>query len=312
MENLIHNTVLLNETIDMLNIKPEGIYVDCTLGGGGHSEQICSRLTLEGTLIGIDQDEYAIGRAKERLKKFDCRKEYINDNFRNIRHILEDLDIEKIDGLIYDLGVSSFQFDDEKRGFSYHNDGPLDMRMDNKQYLSAYEIVNDYPQEMLAQVISEYGEERFAKRIAREIVKHREKKPVSTTLELVEIIKKAYPEKEKFKGKHPARKTFQAIRIEVNNEIKILEQGFVDAIEHLKSKGRICIITFHSMEDRIVKQLFKKLENPCTCPPDFPQCICGKEPSIKRVNRKPIIPDEKEIFLNRRSRSAKLRVAEKL
>lgn len=307
-----HTTVLLEETVSGLNINPEGVYVDGTLGGGGHSELICKGLGPDGTLIGIDQDDFALNYASKRLEEYKCKKHFVKNNFVNLKDVLEEVSITKIDGIIYDLGVSSFQFDDENRGFSYHNDGPLDMRMDKTKTLSAFKVVNEYSPGALKKVLQVYGEERFAGRIVNAIVKARIEKPVETTLELGELIKYAYPAKERFKEKHPARKSFQAIRLEVNNELGILEDAFSAGIEALKPGGRMCIITFHSLEDRIAKHFFKKKQDPCTCPPEFPACACGKKPEIKIITRKPMLPSELEIESNRRSRSAKLRIAEKL
>lgn len=306
-----HTSVLLNESIEYLNIRPDGIYVDGTLGGGGHSFEICKRLSKEGRLLGIDQDDFAINFAKERLKDFE-NVTYVRNNFSHIQTILDELSIEKIDGVILDLGVSSFQLDEGDRGFSYMQDAPLDMRMDKRKHLSAFEIVNRYDEKKLTEIIDAYGEERWAKRIAQFIIKERENKDITTTFELVSIIKKAIPKKARENGPHPAKRTFQAIRIEVNQELEILKQAVNDIVDRLNSEGRLCIITFHSLEDRIIKNAFRILENPCTCPSDFPVCVCGKKPTVKIVTRKPIIPMEDEIDINSRSRSAKLRVAEKL
>ena len=307
-----HTTVLLHETVDGLMIRPDGTYVDGTLGGGGHSELICRSLSADGTLIGIDQDDFALDYAGRRLAPYACRKQLVKNNFVHLKEVLGEAGVSQIDGIIYDLGGSSFQFDDETRGFSYHHDGPLDMRMDSGAELSAYEVVNDYPPERLKKVLQVYGEERFAGRIVNAIIKERETKPIETTLELSELIKAAYPAKERFKEKHPARKSFQAIRLEVNHELDILEDAFSAGIEALKPGGRMCIITFHSLEDRIVKHFFKDKQNPCTCPPEFPTCVCGKKPEVKIITRKPVLPAPEEIEANRRSRSAKLRIAEKL
>ncbi|MBT1278807.1 16S rRNA (cytosine(1402)-N(4))-methyltransferase RsmH [Thermoanaerobacter sp. CM-CNRG TB177] len=304
-----HKSVLLKETIEYLNIKPEGIYVDGTLGGGGHSEQILKRLT-KGKLIAIDRDLDAIKASKERLKNYKNVK-YINNNFKNIREILKSLGVDKVDGIILDLGVSSFQLEEVERGFSYMKDAPLDMRMDKNSTFSAYDVVNKYSQQELEKVIREYGEEKWASRIAKFIVKEREKGEIKTTFQLVEIIKNAIPASARRKGPHPAKRTFQAIRIEVNEELKGLGKAIEDMVEVLRGKGRIAIITFHSLEDRIVKNTFKKLENPCTCPPNMP-CICGKKPVVKIITKKPVVPSKEEIETNSRSRSAKLRVAEKL
>ncbi|EIW00870.1 16S rRNA (cytosine(1402)-N(4))-methyltransferase RsmH [Thermoanaerobacter siderophilus] len=304
-----HKSVLLKETIEYLNIKPEGIYVDGTLGGGGHSEEILKRLTT-GKLIAIDRDLDAIKASKERLKNYK-NVEYINDNFKNIKEILKSLDIDKVDGILLDLGVSSYQLEEVERGFSYMKDAPLDMRMDKNSPFSAYDVVNKYSQQELERVIREYGEEKWASRIAKFIAKEREKGEIKTTFQLVEIIKNAVPASARREGPHPAKRTFQAIRIEVNEELKGLDKAIEDMVEVLRGKGRIAIITFHSLEDRIVKNTFKKLENPCTCPHNIP-CTCGKEPLIKIITKKPVLPSKEEIETNSRSRSAKLRVAEKL
>lgn len=311
--NFEHISVLLNECINGLDIKPEGVYVDCTLGGGGHSSQIAARLSDKGLLIGIDQDKNAIAAASQRLKDYSNVK-YVHDNFSNIKDIVEGLGLgqDSVDGFLLDLGVSSHQLDEADRGFSYNHDAPLDMRMDVRCPLSAYKVVNEYTAEDLNRIIKEYGEERWAKRIAEFIVKEREIKPIETTFELVSVIKKAVPKGARADGPHPAKRTFQAIRIEVNNELGILENTINNMVDILKPKGRICIITFHSLEDRIVKNVFRNLENPCTCPRDFPICVCGKKPKVKVVTRKPIVPSEEELKVNHRSRSAKLRIVEKL
>lgn len=306
-----HVSVLLNECIEGLNIKKDGIYVDCTLGGAGHSSEILKNLSKEGRLIGIDQDIEAIAAAKEKLKDY-SNVTYVNDNFYNIKNILESLKIDKVDGILMDLGVSSYQLDKAERGFSYMNDAPLDMRMNRDQEINAYHIINTYSKDNISKIIKEYGEEKFANRIADFIVREREVKPIETTFQLVEIIKKAIPAKARREGPHPAKRTFQAIRIEVNRELYILDKAVEDAVEALNPEGRIAIITFHSLEDRIIKNKFKELENPCTCPREFPICICNNKPKIKIVTKKPIDPKEKEVEDNPRSRSAKLRIAEKL
>ncbi|SFC95808.1 16S rRNA (cytosine(1402)-N(4))-methyltransferase RsmH [Clostridium uliginosum] len=306
-----HVSVLLNECIDALDIKESGIYVDCTLGGAGHSSHILEHLSKEGLLIGIDQDSDALKAAKERLKDFDNVK-YVHRNFYNIDSILENLDIPKVDGILMDLGVSSYQLDEGERGFSYMKDAPLDMRMNRDDDFSAYEIVNTYSEEKLYKIIKDYGEERFAKRIANCIVNRRIEKPVETTMELVDIIKAAIPAKARREGPHPAKRTFQAIRIEVNSELQILNKTIEDGVSRLNSGGRMAIITFHSLEDRIVKLKFRELQNPCTCPREFPICACGKTPSVKLISRKGIEPTKEEVEENPRSRSAKLRVIEKL
>lgn len=306
-----HVSVLLNETITGLNIKKDGIYVDCTLGGAGHSIEILKRLGDRGKLIGIDQDSAAIKAAEKRLSGFK-NVQLVHDNFYNIKDILDSLNIDKVDGIMMDLGVSSYQLDEAERGFSYMKDAPLDMRMNRDSSVSAYNIVNEYDEERLAKVIRDYGEEKFAKRIAGFIVERRKHGPINTTLELVEIIKNAVPAKARREGPHPAKRTFQAIRIEVNQELQILEKAIEDSIEKLNPGGRIAVITFHSLEDRITKNVLKKEENPCTCPKEFPVCVCGKKPSIKIITKKPIDPTEDELKQNPRSRSAKLRIGEKI
>ena len=306
-----HVSVLLNECLDNLNIKEDGIYVDCTLGGAGHSSHILERLSDKGMLIGIDQDTDALNAAKDRLKKYKNVK-FVHNNFYNIDSILEELGIEKVDGILMDLGVSSYQLDEGERGFSYMKDAPLDMRMDRDNDFSAYDVVNKYSVDELYRVIKDYGEEKFAKRIANFIVERREKKNIETTLELVDIIKDAIPAKARREGPHPAKRTFQAIRIEVNGELKILDKAIEDGVNRLNKGGRMAIITFHSLEDRIVKLKYRKLADPCTCPKDFPICICGKKPTVKLVSRKAIEPSREEIEENPRSRSAKLRVVERI
>lgn len=306
-----HVSVLLNETIDELNIKEDGIYVDCTLGGAGHSSEILKKLSERGRLIGIDQDTDAINAAKEKLKEYN-NVTYVHDNFHNIKNILDSLNIQKVDGILADLGVSSYQLDKPERGFSYMHDAPLDMRMNKDSNFSAFDIVNGYEEDKLYHVIRNYGEEKFAKRIANFIVNKRQEGNINSTFELVEIIKRAIPAKFRRNGPHPAKRTFQAIRIEVNGELEILNSTIEDGIDKLSEGGRMCIITFHSLEDRIVKNKFKELKNPCTCPPDIPMCVCGKKPKIEIITRKPIEPSEDEVNVNPRSRSAKLRVAEKI
>lgn len=306
-----HTSVLLEETIDNLHIKPNGIYVDGTLGGGGHSYQIASRLTGAGRLIGIDQDGDAIEAAGKRLEPFADRITLIRNNYCNAREALKQIGIDKVDGIVLDLGVSSFQLDNVERGFSYKYDTALDMRMDTRQSLSAKEIVNEYSEMELFRVIKDYGEEQFAKNIAKHIVNARKDKPIETTGELNEIIKAAIPAKMRATGGHPSKKTFQAIRIECNRELEVLRDSLDDLIDMLNPEGRICIITFHSLEDRIVKSAFRKNENPCTCPPDFPVCVCGQVSKGRVVSRKPILPSEEETEANKRSKSAKLRVFER-
>lgn len=306
-----HVSVLLNECIEGLKIKKDGIYVDGTLGGGGHSLEIVKRLGEGGRLIGIDQDTDALKAAGERLKDYSDKVTYVHSNFENVRQVLNDLGIEKADGFLIDIGVSSFQLDEAERGFSYMQDAPLDMRMNSENELSAYDVVNNYSEEALNNVIFGYGEERWAKRIAQFIVAEREKKPIETTFELVDVIKKAIPKGARKDGPHPAKRTFQAIRIEVNRELEILEKTIDDMTDLLNPGGRLCVITFHSLEDRIVKNAFRKQENPCTCPPEFPVCVCGKKPKAKIITRKPILPSEEELEVNHRSRSAKLRILER-
>lgn len=306
-----HISVLLSETIDSLNIKPEGTYVDGTLGGAGHSSEICRRLNGNGRLIGFDQDEDAIAAASARLEEFNDRVTVIRSNFCSMAEELTKRGIHKADGILLDLGVSSHQLDEAERGFSYRFDAPLDMRMDRSGGRTAADVVNTYDEERLFHVIKEYGEERFAGRIARSICRQRENKPIETTGELAEIIKDSIPAKARMSGGHPAKRTFQAIRIEVNAELEVLENSIDSMIDILADRGRLCIITFHSLEDRIVKNAFRRNENPCTCPPDFPICVCGKKSKGAVITRKPIIPTEEEIRMNLRSHSAKLRVFER-
>lgn len=304
-----HISVLLNECIDNLNITPDGIYVDGTMGGGGHSLEIAKRLTT-GRLICIDQDPNAHEAAGKRLAEYKDRITFVRDNFGNIANILDSLGIEKIDGMLLDIGVSSHQLDEAERGFSYQQDAPLDMRMNLDRPFSAYDVVNGYDEDELDRVIFTYGEERWARRIAQFIVKEREAKPIETTGELVDIIKKAVPKGARKDGPHPAKRTFQAIRIEVNGELEVLQRAIDDVAARLAVGGRLCIITFHSLEDRIVKEAFRKQENPCICPPQFPVCVCGKKPLGRVITRKPILPSKEELEENPRSRSAKLRVLE--
>ena len=303
-----HISVLLNETVDSLNIKEDGIYVDMTLGGGGHAREVLKRLK-NGKLIGIDQDEYAINRSKEHLKDFN-NVIYVKDNYLNIDNILKSLKIDRVDGIYMDIGVSSFQFDDPNRGFSYNYNSKLDMRMDREKKLDAYTIVNEFDEKELYHIIKNYGEEQFAKNIAKHICIDREIKKIETTFELVDIIKKSIPAKMRV-GKHPAKRTFQALRIYVNDELNVLETTIDKAAELLKDKGRLAIISFHSLEDRIVKNKFKLLENPCTCDKRYP-CICGKKSKGIVVTKKPIVSSEDEINNNNRSHSAKLRVFERI
>ena len=306
-----HVSVLYDKTISLLNLRAGGVYVDGTLGGGGHSYGILSNAE-NSRLIGIDRDIEAINAAKERLRCFDGRTEFVNRNFADIKDILESLNISQIDGAVLDLGVSSYQLDCADRGFSYMHDAPLDMRMNRNDAKSAFDVVNTYTADQLAKVFYEYGEEKWSKRIAQFIAEERQKSPVNTTLELVEIIKKAIPKAARADGGHPAKRVFQAIRIEVNGELKILEQALSDFADVLKPGGRLAVITFHSLEDRITKTVFSKLIKPCTCPPDFPVCVCGKKSVIKAVTRKPAIADANELEQNSRAKSAKLRVVEKI
>lgn len=311
MQEFKHYSVLLDECIEGLNIKPDGIYVDGTAGGGGHSFEIAKRLTT-GRLIAIDQDEDAIAAAGERLKIYSDRVTIVRNNFSNLKDICGELGIEKIDGFLIDAGVSSFQLDTAERGFSYNADAPLDMRMDKRNSLDARTVVNEYSEQELKRILFEYGEERFSPAIASAIVREREVEPIENTARLAQIIKNAIPPFAREGGHHPAKRSFQAIRIEVNRELDVIEPA-IRAAESLMNKGgRIAVITFHSLEDRIVKQTYASLASGCTCPRDFPVCVCGKKPSVKAVNKKPILPSKKELDENPRSRSAKLRVAEKL
>ncbi len=304
-----HYSVMLQETIEALNVKADGIYVDGTLGGAGHSSEICKRLS-SGHLYGIDQDEVAICAARKRLEPFGEKVTILRDNYCNAGAALRRLGVEQVDGIVLDLGVSSYQLDTEERGFSYRFDAPLDMRMDTRQGLTARDIVNGYSEMELFRIIRDYGEDRFAKNIAKHIVQSRQKKPIETTFELNEIIRAAIPAKMRQNG-HPSKQTFQAIRIECNRELEVLRDSLDSMIEMLKPGGRICIITFHSLEDRIVKTAFKTNENPCICPPEFPACVCGRTSRGRVITRKPILPGEKELEENSRSKSAKLRVFER-
>lgn len=306
-----HVSVLLDECIENLNIKPDGVYVDCTMGGAGHSKEIVKKLSNKGLFIGFDQDKNAIKTAKERLSEYSDRVKFVHSNFENIKDELEKIGVYKIDGVLADLGVSSHQLDEADRGFSYMQDAPLDMRMDVRCEFSAYDVVNGYTEEELAKIIKDYGEENWAKRIAKFIVEERKEKKIETTKELVDIIKKAIPKKARIDGPHPAKRTFQAIRIEVNNELGVITKMIEDASSIMNKGGRICIITFHSLEDRIVKNAFKELSLDCICPPHLPMCQCDKKSEVKIITRKPIVPTDEEIEVNPRSRSAKLRVAEK-
>ena len=305
-----HKSVLLNETIDGLNIKTDGIYVDGTLGGGGHAYEVCRRLGEKGSIVGIDQDAAAIEAASARLKDFGEKVTIVRSNYCDMKSKLHELGIDKVDGIVLDLGVSSYQLDTAERGFSYREDAPLDMRMDTRQKMTARDIVNDYTEADLYRVIRDYGEDKFAKNIAKHIVQARAVKPVETTAELSEIIRASIPMKFQKKSGHPAKRTFQAIRIELNRELDVLRDSLDDMIDLLNPGGRLCIITFHSLEDRIVKSAFRKNENPCTCPPDFPVCVCGKKSKGSIITKKPILPSEEELEYNSRSKSAKLRIFE--
>ena len=306
-----HRSVLLDECIENLNIDPNGIYIDGTAGGGGHSYEIAKRLT-GGRLIAIDQDEAAIAAAGKRLSEFGDKVTIVRNNFSNIADVCRELDIKKINGVLLDLGVSSYQLDTAERGFSHNADAPLDMRMDRRNQLDAYTVVNLYPEDKIRKIIYDYGEDRFAPKIAAAIVRRREIKPIETTGELVDVIKSAIPAAAREGGHHPAKRTFQAIRIEVNGELSVIQPAIESAAELLAPGGRIAIITFHSLEDRIVKQSYVKLAEGCTCPPRIPVCVCGNKPKVKIISKKPILPTDTEIEENPRSRSAKLRVAEKL
>jgi 16S rRNA (cytosine1402-N4)-methyltransferase len=307
-----HKSVLLYETVDELNIKPDGIYVDGTLGGGGHSYEIAKRLSGGGRLIGIDQDEDAIKAAGKRLEPYMDRVTIVRNNYCNMDKVLDELGIDKVDGIMLDLGVSSYQLDAADRGFTYNVDTALDMRMDQRQEITAKDIVNEYSEFDLYRIIRDYGEDRFAKNIAKHIVAARQEKPIETTFELNDIIKAAIPMKVRATGGHPSKRTYQAIRIELNKELEVLENSIDMMIDRLKPEGRLCIITFHSLEDRIVKIRFKNNENPCICPPSFPACVCGKVPKGRVITRKPIVPTDEEINENSRSKSSKLRVFERV
>lgn len=306
-----HISVLLNETIENLNIKKDGIYVDGTLGGGGHAYEVLKRLGPNGRYIGIDQDEDAIKAATKRLAEFQDKLTVVRSNYCNMKQVLHELGINKVNGILLDLGVSSYQLDTAERGFSYKEDAPLDMRMDNRNAMTAQDIVNGYSEQELYRIIRDYGEDKFAKNIAKHIVRMRSEKPITTTFELTEAIKAAIPMKVRMAGGHPAKKTFQAIRIELNHELDVLKNTLDDMVELLDEGGRLCIITFHSLEDRIVKVAFKTKENPCICPPNFPVCVCNRKSQGFQVSRKPILPSDEEMESNTRSKSAKLRVFEK-
>ena len=306
-----HKSVLLEETIDGLNIKPDGIYVDGTLGGAGHASEVCRRLSAKGRFIGIDQDQDAIVAASDRLAAYEDRVTIIRSNYCYMANELHSLGIQKVNGIVLDLGVSSYQLDNEERGFTYRTDAPLDMRMDQRQSRTAADIVNGYEEKELYRIIRDYGEDKFAKNIAKHIVAARQQSPIRTTGELTEIIRQSIPMKMQVTGGHPAKRTFQAIRIELNRELDVLRESLDGMIDLLDDGGRICIITFHSLEDRIVKTIFRKNENPCTCPSDFPVCVCGKKSKGKVITRKPILPTTAEQEGNPRSKSAKLRIFER-
>ena len=309
-----HKSVLLDECIEYLNINPEGVYIDGTIGGAGHSSEIYRRLNSKGCLIGLDQDSFAVETSLKRLKEIKTEASFniVNTNFKNIKKACGELEIAGVDGILLDLGVSSHQLDEASRGFSYQNDAPLDMRMDRSSELSAYQIVNEYSEQEIYCIIRDFGEEKWASRIAKFIVEARAVKSIDTTFDLVDIIKRAVPSAARRDGPHPAKRTFQAIRIAVNHELDILNNTIDDCVSLLKSGGRLCIITFHSLEDRIVKVQYSKYVNPCTCPPSFPVCVCGKKPEAVLVNRKPIVSTGKELEDNPRARSAKLRVLQKI
>lgn len=308
-----HRPVLLEETIESLKIRPDGIYVDGTLGGAGHASQVCKRLSEKGRFVGIDQDDCALQAAGERLKEFgkNVRIDCVKSNYCQMKSVLENLGIDKVDGILLDIGVSSYQLDNAERGFTYREDAPLDMRMDQSSSFSAKDVVNQYDEMQLYRVIRDYGEEKFAKNIAKHIVAARQEKEIETTGELIEIIKASIPAKVRATGGHPAKRTFQAIRIEVNRELEVLQDSIDEMIDLLNDGGRLCIITFHSLEDRLVKNKFRENEDPCICPKNFPVCVCGRKSKGKVITRKPIVPSEQEVEENKRSKSSKLRVFEK-
>lgn len=307
----IHQSVLLDETIEYLNVKPDGIYVDGTLGGGGHAFEVCKRLGEHGHFVGIDQDAAAIEAAGKRLAPFKDKVDIVRSNYKDMKRVLQDLGIQKVDGIVLDLGVSSYQLDNAERGFTYREDVPLDMRMDQRQSKTARDIINEYSEMELFHMIRDYGEDKFAKNIAKHIVMERDKHPIETTGQLIAVIDRAIPAKIRAKSGHPAKKTFQAIRIELNHELEVLNDSLDTMIDLLNEGGRICIITFHSLEDRIVKTIYKRNENPCICPPSFPVCTCGKKTKGKVITRKPVVPQAEEINNNKRSKSSKLRVFER-
>ena len=307
-----HVSVLYKPVLELLDVKPDGIYLDGTLGGGGHASGVCERLSKEGVFIGIDRDKDALEAAGKRLDPYICSKFLVQSNYEDVKRVLQDLGILRVDGALLDLGVSSFQLDNPERGFSYMQDAPLDMRMNADDSLTAEEVVNEYSQQQLAKIIKEYGEEKWAARIAQFIAEARKERRIETTFELVDIIKRAVPAAARRDGPHPAKRTFQAIRIEVNDELGQLTRAVNDFIDILAPGGRLAIISFHSLEDRIVKEAFQKRLNPCTCPPDFPVCVCGKKADVRKITRKPVEADSEELAANPRSRSAKLRVLEKM
>ena len=309
--DFVHQPVLLNEVIAGLNLKPNGIYVDCTLGGGGHTQAVLDSQP-DVTVIGIDQDPNALAAAQARLAPYGSRVKYVRDNFRNLDRVLASVDHLHVDGILMDVGVSSPQLDQKDRGFSYQHDARLDMRMDPMAQISAHDLVNSLTKQELTRIIRDYGEERWANRIAEFIVEHRREKPIDTTGELVSVIKAAIPKKARLEGPHPAKRTFQALRIAVNDELGALSEAIEKAVNHLKPQGRLCVITFHSLEDRLVKNAFREFENPCICPPSLPICTCGKEPLVKIITRKPIAAGQEELAANPRARSARLRVCERL
>lgn len=307
-----HIPVMLNECLDALDIKPNGIYVDGTVGGAGHSSEIVKRLADGGRLIAVDRDEDALKASSERLKNFKDKVAFVHDDYKNLCARLDELGVDKVDGILLDLGVSSYQLDNAERGFSYMKDAPLDMRMDRSQSQSAYEVVNGFSESELTRILFDYGEEKLARQIARNIVNKRQANPIKTTLELASIVEASYPAKTRWKFGHPAKRTFQAIRIQVNGELAMLDEAVTEMARRLKKGGRMAVITFHSLEDRIVKSAFKQLSLACTCPPDFPVCVCGKVQEVELVNKKPIIASDEELEKNSRSQSAKLRVIQKL
>ena len=307
-----HETVMKKEAVEALRPRPEGVYVDCTLGGAGHSSMIAEQLSSSGLLVGLDQDDQALSAASHRLKGFACEVRLVKSNFRRLSQVLDELEIAQVDGVLFDLGVSSPQLDEKERGFSYQHDAPLDMRMDPDSDLTAYDVVNQWSREEIGRILSRYGEERFARRIAQKIVDYRSHKSIETTVELANIIKEAIPAPARRSGPHPARRTFQAVRIAVNDELNAFEEGLEQAIDRLRAGGRVSVITFHSLEDRIVKHMMQDRARGCICPPDFPVCTCGREPELRIITKKPMQASAAETGENPRARSAKVRVAEKV